>query len=143
MIAAKRKTGRTKLPTRFESLVRQMPPRAILDDGHYDETVEMIDALMSRGRLTSGQSQYLETLVQLVQAYEAAHHAIDTSDLCGLDLLDFLLKENDLNATDLARLLDVHPSMGSKLLNGERSLTIPHIRKLAARFKVRPELFID
>jgi antitoxin component HigA of HigAB toxin-antitoxin module len=47
-----------------------------------------------------------------------------------------------MNASDLAGLLEVHVSMGSKILNGERSLTIEHIRKLAARFKVSGELFI-
>jgi HTH-type transcriptional regulator / antitoxin HigA len=32
--------------------------------------------------------------------------------------------------------------MGSKILKGDRSLTLDHIRKLAARFKVGPELFV-
>jgi antitoxin component HigA of HigAB toxin-antitoxin module len=35
-----------------------------------------------------------------------------------------LLEENGLNATDLARVLGVHPSMGSKILNRERLLTV-------------------
>jgi antitoxin component HigA of HigAB toxin-antitoxin module len=47
-----------------------------------------------------------------------------------------------MNASDLARLLGVHPSMGSKILKGDRSLTVAHLRKLADRFKVRPELFM-
>ena len=86
---------------------------------------------------------YLETLVQLVQAYEAEHHAIDTTGLTGLDSLKHLLEENQMNASDLARLLGVHPSLGSKILKGERSLTVAHIRKLAERFKVSPGLFLD
>ena len=81
--------------------------------------------------------------MQLVQAYEVKHHAIDTSDLSGLDLLRHLLAENGMNASDLARLLDVHPSMGSKILRGERSLTMDHLRKLCERFKVTPRLFMD
>jgi len=32
--------------------------------------------------------------------------------------------------------------MGSKILKGDRSLTLGHIRKLAARFKVGPEWFV-
>jgi HTH-type transcriptional regulator/antitoxin HigA len=81
--------------------------------------------------------------VQLVRAYETEHHAIDTSDIRGIDSLAHLLSENGMNASDLARLLDVHPSMGSKILKGERSLTVDHLRKLAARFKVSAALFID
>ena len=48
-----------------------------------------------------------------------------------------------MNASDLARLLDVHVSLGSKILKGERSLTVDHIRKLAVQFKVNPSLFLD
>jgi HTH-type transcriptional regulator / antitoxin HigA len=54
-----------------------------------------------------------------------------------------LLEENGMNASDLARLLDVHPSLGSKILRGERSLTVEHLRKLCLRFKVNPQLFMD
>lgn len=57
--------------------------------------------------------------------------------------LKHLLEENQMNASDLARLLGVHPSLGSKILKGERSLTVAHLRKLAERFKVSPGLFLD
>ncbi len=130
------------LPRSFDALVAQMPPQAIMDDVQYDNTVEMIDRLMAAGKLTGGQELYLETLVQLVQAYEAKQHAIDTADLSGIDALRHLLAENGMSASDLARLLGVHPSMGSKILKGKRSLTVGHLRKLAERFKVRPELFM-
>ena len=48
-----------------------------------------------------------------------------------------------MNASDLARLLGVHPSMGSKILKGERALTVDHLRKLTERFKVSPELSME
>jgi HTH-type transcriptional regulator/antitoxin HigA len=131
-----------KLPRSFDALVADMAPQAIMDDVHYDNTVEMVDRLMAAGKLTKGQELYLETLVQLVQAYEAKHHAIDTADLSGIDALRHLLVENNMNASDLARLLGIHPSMGSKILKGERSLTVDHLRTLTDRFKVRPELFM-
>ena len=90
----------------------------------------IIDRLMASGKLTSGQSLYLETLVQVVQAYEAAHHTMYTSDLSGMESLEHLLAENQMNASDLARLLGVHASMGSKILKGERALTVDHLKKL-------------
>jgi HTH-type transcriptional regulator/antitoxin HigA len=136
------KNAQKKLPGRFEDLVKLMPPQALMDNVHYENTVEMIDRLMAAGKLTKGQELYMETLVQLVEAYEAQHHAIDTMGLSGIDALRHLLAENDMNASDLARLLAVHASMGSKILKGERSLTVEHLRKLADRFKVRPELFM-
>jgi HTH-type transcriptional regulator/antitoxin HigA len=135
-------SNKVKLPGRFEDLVAIMPPQAILDDVHYENTLEIVDRLMAGGKLTKGQSLYLKTLVQLIEAYEAEHHAIDMSDISGLDSLKHLLDENGMNASDLARLLGVHASMGSKILRGERALTVDHVRKLSARFKVNPRLFI-
>ena len=131
------------LPSQFGELVQMMPPQAIQDDVLYANTLEVIDRLMAVAKATKGQRVYLETLVQLVQAYETGHHAIDTSDISGLDSLKHLLQENAMNASDLARLLEVHASLGSKILRGERSLTVDHIRTLAARFKVSPRLFLD
>lgn len=131
-----------KLSGRFDELVAIMPPRAIMDEAHYVETVEMVDRLMALGRLTKGQASYLETLVQLVQAYEAKEQVIETGDLDGIEVLRHLLAENGMNASDLARLLGVHASMGSKILQGERSLTVEHLRKLAEHFQVRAELFM-
>jgi HTH-type transcriptional regulator/antitoxin HigA len=134
---------RTKLPGRFDDLVAMVSPRAILDDTQCEKMVEMIDRLMASGRLTKGQSHYMETLVQLVQAYESVHHAMEASDIRGIDTLRHLLEQNGMSASDLARLLGVHVSMGSKILNGDRELTVEHLQKLSARFKVSPSLFID
>jgi HTH-type transcriptional regulator/antitoxin HigA len=138
-----KKNDKPALAGRFEQLVELMPPQAIRNNAQYQKTLDMIDRLMSRKKLTRGQGLYMETLVQLVQAYEAEHHHIETSDLSGIESLRHLLTENNMNASDLARLLGVHASMGSKILKGERSLTVEHVKKLAARFKVRPQMFID
>jgi HTH-type transcriptional regulator/antitoxin HigA len=131
------------VPKQFGQLVQMMPPQAVQDEVQYANTLEVIDRLMAIRKLTKGQGVYLETLVQLVQTYEAQHHAVDTSGLTGLDSVKRLLEENEMNASDLARLLGVHPSLGSKILRGERSLTVDHIRKLAKRFKVSPCLFLN
>lgn len=141
MPGTKQDDRKTKLPGRFEDLVRRMPPQAITDDMHYENTIEMIDRLMARRKLTKGQESYLETLVQLVQAYEASHHTIEAPK--GIDALKHVLEEQGISASGLARILGVHASMGSKILKGERALTVDHLKLLAARFKVRPDTFID
>lgn len=142
-MASTKQASSEQLPGRFEDLIRMMPPQAITDDIQYGNTVEMIDRLMASGKRTKGKALYLETLVQLVQAYEASHHAIDTTGISGLDSLKHLLEENEMSASDLARLLGVHVSMGSKILKGDRSLTVDHLKILSARFKVRPDIFIS
>ena len=53
-----------------------------------------------------------------------------------------LVLENGMTAADLSRLLGTDRSLGVRILNGERNLTIEHIKKLAARFQVPAELFL-
>lgn len=117
-----------------------MPPRAIQDEVHYDNTIEMLDRLTSLPRMTKGQEQYLETLSVLVQAYENEHHAIPDSQ-SPIRVLKHLLDSNGMNASQLGRLLG-NRSLGSKVLQGDRELSKTHMRILAQRFKVSPAVFM-
>lgn len=53
-----------------------------------------------------------------------------------------LLDAHDMTAADFGRLLDLEPSMGSKIINGMRQLSAAHIRKLSAHFALSPEVFL-
>ena len=130
------------LPTRKESLAELLPPFAIQNERQLEDMIEVVDSLMSLRKLSKGQAMYMETLVQLIEAYETKNHLIETEDISGVEMTRYLLQENDMNASDLSRLLDVHVSMGSKILNGDRSLTLDHIAKLSFHFKVEPQVFI-
>ena len=131
------------LPKSFDRLVALLPPMAIRDEVHHSNTVEIIDRLMQVEKLSRDQADYLETLLELVEVYEARHHAIELSRSTGLESLKHIMTAAGLNGSDLGRLLGVHASMGSKILNGERKLTWEHAKKLAARFAVAPALFMD
>lgn len=132
-----------RLPGSFDQLVQLMPPMAIRDDVQHANTVEVIDRLMQIKKLSQGQSHYLETLLELVEAYEVKHHAIDLSKVTGAQMLKHVLAQSGMSGSDLARLLNMHPTMGSKVLNGNRKLTWEHAKVLGARFKVAPALFMD
>ncbi|HUO07432.1 MAG TPA: transcriptional regulator [Phycisphaerae bacterium] len=143
-MATRTKQARAKsLPASFEELVRLMPPMAIRDDVHHQNTVEMIDRLMQIPRHSRGQANYLETLVELVEAYEARQHAIDLAKLSGLAMLRHVTEQAGMSASDLGRLLGVHPSMGSKLLKGDRHLTWEQAKILGGHFSVAPALFME
>ena len=71
------------------------------------------------------------------------HHAIDVSDLTGTRMLKHVLDQSGTSASQLARLLKVHASMGSKILKGERRLTWEHAKTLANHFRIAPALFMD
>ena len=48
----------------------------------------------------------------------------------------------DSTAADLARLLDVHRTLGAMILRGVRQLTLNHVRILAKHFGVSADLFL-
>lgn len=47
-----------------------------------------------------------------------------------------------MSAADLARLLDVHRTLGAMILRGERKLTLKHVRTLARHFGVSADVFL-
>jgi HTH-type transcriptional regulator / antitoxin HigA len=77
-----------------------------------------------------------------VEAYEVEQLG-PPSKLSGPEALKFLLKENQLTGDDLATFLGVDRSTAFNLLKGTRQLTLEHVRRLAERFKVRAELFLN
>ncbi|WP_269523038.1 helix-turn-helix domain-containing protein [Coraliomargarita parva] len=128
-----------KLPTTYEGLFRIHTLKPIHDSVGYENACEILDAL-SGLELNKEQSEYLEVLSILVEAYEK--DCGEMAKVSGVDALRYLCEENNLSGSKLAEMLGVSRALGVKLLAGERNLTIAHIGKLAERFKVSPELFI-
>lgn len=129
-----------KMPKTFNGLCRMLPPRPIHDEAEYDNAIEMLDSLVGF-ELNEDQLDYVEVMSTLAGAYEDEHHAIDTSEITGLDALKYLLEQSGMTASDLGNLLG-NRSLGSKILRGERELSKRHIRVLADRFKVSADLFL-
>lgn len=80
-------------------------------------------------------------LSDLVEKYEDEHHAIDLSNLDGIEALQHPLKQNDMTASDLGRLLGSR-QLGAAILRRERQLSKGNIIKLCDRFKVHAEPFL-
>lgn len=129
-----------KLPKTYRELCGLLMPRKIHDDTELESAQEMIDALAVLPSRTSDQNDYLETLAELVEAYE--EQTVKFAKHSGLETLKFLLAENNLTASDLSRLLGTDISLGYRIMSGERGLTTKHIKKLAQRFHVGPEIFL-
>jgi len=128
------------LPTTWAELTAMHPLRPIHDVVSLDNATEIIDRMAGHD-LNADQTDYLDSLSTLVEAYEEEHDPVEVN-LRGADALAALLDEHQMNASDLARLLDVHRSAGSKILKGERALTAKHIGKLAEHFAVSADLFV-
>ena len=107
----------------------------------YDIAASILDELVLRDNLSKGESDYLDALSTFVEAYDDKHFPIDTSHIKPLDMLRFLMEQNDMTSADLGRLLGSR-SAASMILSGKRALSKSHIRKLAARFKLDASAFL-
>ena len=60
----------------------------------------------------------------------------------GLESLKFIMEENDMSETDLAKLLGCHQSVASHILSGKRKLKLNELKILSKRFCLSVDYFI-
>ena len=130
------------IPVTYAQLLLWYPIKSIHDEAEYDAAVKIAGALAVYDHLNEDQERYLDTISTLIEAYEDHHIAFDWPEMSGIEILKGLIEEHGMTTSDFARLIGVHRSLGTRILNGERNLTVAHIRVLADRFKVSPELFM-
>jgi len=130
-----------RLPKDYTGLCRMLTPRPLHDKVDFENVVEITDA-MAGHKLAPDQEDYFDLLCRLIEDYEKKHARLDTSRITALDALQHLLDAHDMSAADLARLLDVHRTLGAMILRGERQLTLTHVRTLARHFNVSADLFL-
>lgn len=138
---AKTKLRFADMPEDYAGLCGVLLPRPIRDSVDYDNVAEVADAMVLwRKEFTADQRDYFDILCTLIEEYDAEH--VKWPKLKGREILQHLLDGHDLAAADLSRLLGGSRNLGAMILRGDRNLTLEHIRKLAAHFKVSPALFI-
>jgi HTH-type transcriptional regulator/antitoxin HigA len=129
------------IPKTYAELVGLHMPRPINDDTELENTTEIVERLAVLKRPNRDQRDYLELLTTLIEKYEQDRYPIDTMHLTVLDRLKFLLDAREMNASDLGRVLGQR-ELGPKILNGARSLSKAHIRKLSEYFGVTADTFL-
>ena len=131
------------VPKTYRELCQLYLPRPIHDGRENAFATEMMNALAVFEKLNADQRDYLDALTEFVDAYDKARLK-DSSwpEASGLDALKHLLAEHGLTGADLSRILGGSRNLGAMILRAERNLTLSHVRKLAAHFKVSPELFL-
>ena len=129
------------LPKDYAGLCRLLLPRPIHDNVDYNNVSEITDAMVLwQDDFSEDQRDYFDLLSSLLEEYDAVN--VKWPKLSPRERLQHLLEENGLSAADLSRLLDGSRNLGAMILRGERNLTVDHIRRLAAHFKVGGQLFI-
>jgi antitoxin component HigA of HigAB toxin-antitoxin module len=130
------------MPDEYGALCRDvLLPRPFRDRRSYRETVAVADA-MAGHRLNRDQTDYFTLLCDLIESWEREHTPAPPPAAGPRDVLRHLMEAHSLTGADLARLLEVSPSLSSRLLNCERQLTTSHISTLARHFSISPAAFL-
>ncbi len=124
----------------YLGLVLRFPLKPIRSDKQAARAHEVLSSLMDRGRLSSQERDYMQVLARLVEAYEEERHPMDA--VSGEAMLAHLLEARGITQADLARRTGIAESTISAVLGGARKLSLAHVRKLAACFKVDPSVFV-
>jgi HTH-type transcriptional regulator/antitoxin HigA len=107
-------------------------------EAEHDAAVARITQLMG-AELGSSESDELEVLVTLVDAYETKHFPINTPD--PLSIIKFQMEQQGLTRKDLEPMIGSRARV-SEILTGMRSLTLPMIRRLHADLGIPVELLV-
>jgi HTH-type transcriptional regulator/antitoxin HigA len=129
-----------KLPKDYAGLIGFLMPRPISDNAELENATEIID-LMAGHDLNKDQEDYLDLMSDLVDKYEAANNEVKYADLEPVDALRYLMQENGMSASAIGRLLGDR-ALGSRILNGQRSISKKHARLLAEQFAVNIAVFL-
>ena len=128
------------MPRDYAGLCRLLMPRPIHDRVNYENTVEIAEAFAGfEKRMNRDQTDYFDLLCALIEDYEETV----TPERTPLQMLEHLLAEHGLSATDLSRLLGSHRTLGPMILRGERSITAEHARALGRHFGLPAGVFIE
>lgn len=124
---------------RYLELVKRFPLRPLSSGADLDAAVSVLDSLLDRTDLSAPESDYLEVLGDLVEAYEA--EAVPMRPVSDADALRFLIEHKGATQTDVAEATGIAGSTISEVLAGKRKLNRAHIGKLARYFNIGPGAF--
>ena len=124
----------------YPSLLSETQPKVIHDEAMNEQFIEILDKYDRMwDSLSPEQKQIHELLVLLIETYERQHYQLTPAT--PIEAITELMNANGLKQKDLVGIFET-TSVVSEVLNGKRSLTVEHIRRLCSRFKVSADLFI-
>lgn len=106
--------------------------KPIRTEQDYENTLDRIDQLMDAVPNTA-EFDELEILTTLVEVYEEKHYYIDAPD--PISAIKFRMEQENLQQKDLIPVIG-DKAIVSKVLNGQRKLTVEMIKGLHEQFKI-------
>jgi len=127
-------------PDTYMALIQRFPLKPIKNDDRHEQAAEIIGELIGR-KLDVGTSDYLDTLILLVNKYEDEHHTPKRVDLSPQEALRAIMNANGLSQAHMGKIIGSESAV-SMFLKGERGLSKAHIKAIVARFRVDASLFL-
>jgi HTH-type transcriptional regulator / antitoxin HigA len=127
--------------TRYGELLKRFAPKVIETGEENRLALRIVERLMSigDGRRSPEETALLSLLAALVDQFE--RKAYPVADVEPKEILRDLMKHNGLKAADLAVIMGGR-SRVSDVLAGKRAISKEQAKRLGARFKLSPAVFI-
>lgn len=124
---------------RAVEMVTAGAPHVITSEHQLRDYTETLFALTEKEHPTSAELDTIDLLSLLITDYEARNRKLPQAS--PLEVLRFLMEQHNLTQRDLTPEFG-SDSLVSRILRGERNLTLLHIHALAKRFGVPPSVFL-
>jgi HTH-type transcriptional regulator/antitoxin HigA len=121
-------------------MIARGAPHVIHNDEELEVYTKALFSLTSIDHPNTAQAQAIELLSLLIEHYESQRYPIPAAD--PVTVLRFLMDQNGLSQRDIVQDIGGSESLVSMIMNGQRNLTVDHIRNLSARFHVSASVFI-
>jgi len=116
-------------------------PRVIDSEAEYERLEPIFERLLDKGGKRSPEEDALfDLLANLMEDYER-RTLEPIPDASPVEMLEYLMKENDLKQKDLAEIFGGQ-SVVSDVLRGKRGINKEQAKKLGEKFSVSPAAFI-
>ena len=130
----------TLTETAYGALLSQVRPRVIKTKAENERAIAELEAFDTLGRpLTREEATLADLLTVLILQFEEVHYPLGHAS--PLDALRDFMEVRNLRQRDLIPIFGAS-SVVSNVLNGKRSISKAHARKLAEFFHVPVSLFI-
>ena len=125
----------------YSSLIERFPLRPLRDDSDLDSAIAVLNDLIDRDSLDSGEEDYLEILGDVIAKYENLAHPVP--EISGEEMLRFLIVTNGLTQAEVAAGTGIHVTTVSQILSGKRPLRLPQVQALANYFGLGAAAFLS
>jgi len=124
----------------YMGLIHRFPLKPIKNESAHEQAVDLMGELMGR-KLDAGTSDYLDTLILLVNKYEDEHHTSMGMDMTAQQAFRAIIDANGMTQAEMGRITGSESAV-SMFFKGERGLSKTQIKALVERFRVDASLFL-